>query len=178
MQTPVHDLPAQLSRFGAAERRVVGLFLERKPAARNVEGEPADATLGARAADRIASFGGSWTFLGLFGAVLFGWILLNVGRPQPFDPYPFILLNLVLSCVAAVQAPVILMSQNRQSEKDRLRAAADYEVNLKAEIEILALHEKLDELRDRAWRELLDMQQRQLALLERIEGAGRLPEAK
>ncbi len=91
--------------------------------------------------------------------------------PRPFDPYPFILLNLGLSCIAAVQAPIILMSQNRQNQKDRLNAAADYEVNMKAEMEILALHEKLDELREKAWRDLIEMQQRQLALLQKLEGA-------
>ena len=97
-------------------------------------------------------------------------MIYNTERPQPFDPYPFILLNLVLSCLAAVQAPVILMSQNRQAAKDRLDARLDYEVNLKAELEILALHEKLDLLREKAWSDLVALQERQLALLDRIEG--------
>ena len=105
-------------------------------------------TFGQRLADGVASFGGSWTFLISFGVVLLGWVGLNLllSRSAP-DPYPFIFLNLMLSMVAAVQAPVIMMSQNRQAAKDRLVTSHDYECNLKAEIEIMALHEKLDELR-------------------------------
>lgn len=104
-------------------------------------------TFGARAADAIASFGGSWTFIGLFVAVLAGWVVLNSWMlAKPFDPFPYILLNLMLSMVAALQAPVILMSQNRQAEKDRERADDDFEVNLKAELEIYELHEKIDRL--------------------------------
>jgi uncharacterized membrane protein len=125
-------------------------------------------TRGQRAADRVARFGGSWAFISLFGAVLAIWILFNVEVGHAFDPYPFILLNLVLSCVAAIQAPIILMSQNRQAEKDRLNAEADFAVNLKAEMEILALHEKLDELRETRWRELVAQQEQQLALLQRM----------
>ena len=121
--------------------------------------------------DQIAAFGGSWAFLGLFGALLVAWMLFNLDSRRPFDPYPFILLNLLLSCVAAMQAPIILMSQNRQAQKDRLNAAADYEVNMKAEMEILALHEKLDELREQAWRDLIELQQRQLTLLQKLEQA-------
>ena len=98
-------------------------------------------------------------------------MLFNIDSRRPFDPYPFILLNLLLSCVAAMQAPIILMSQNRQAQKDRLNAAADYEVNMKAEMEILALHEKLDELREKAWRDLIELQQRQLTLLQKLEQA-------
>jgi len=130
-------------------------------------------TLGQRTADRLAAFGGSWAFLGIFAATLLGWLILNTERARPFDPYPFILLNLVLSCLAAVQAPVILMAQNRQVVKDRLAARLDYEVNLKAELEILALHEKLDGLREKAWGELLALQQSQLALLARLEERSR-----
>lgn len=164
------DLQAGLAQLGDAERRVVGKFLQRKPVSHDVEVESrATESFGERAADRIASFGGSWAFIGLFGAFLSAWILFNLEQSKPFDPYPFILLNLILSCVAAAQAPVILMSQNRQAEKDRLHAHADYEVNLKAEMEILALHEKMDELRDKAWHDLLELQQRQLALLEKLE---------
>jgi uncharacterized membrane protein len=132
----------------------------------------AQLTLGQRMADRLAAFGGSWLFLGLFAATMLGWMIFNTERAQPFDPYPFILLNLVLSCLAAVQAPVILMSQNRQTEKDRHDARLDYEVNLKAELEILSLHEKLDALRQQAWHELLELQQRQLAVLAEIERRG------
>ena len=101
-------------------------------------------TFGQRLADRVASFGGSWTFILLFFSVMTVWIVLNVAAGQAFDPYPFILLNLVLSMLAALQAPVIMMSQNRQAAKDRLDAQHDYEINLKAEMEIMTLHTKMD----------------------------------
>jgi len=117
----------------------------------------------------VASFGGSWIFVGLFGATMLLWVALNAlllaTRGTTFDPYPFILLNLFLSMLAAVQAPIILMSQNRQSEKDRTHAEHDYEVNLKAELEIMLLHDKIDQLRERQWVELLEIQKQQLALL-------------
>jgi len=117
-------------------------------------------TFGERLADRIAAFGGSWTFLMLFGAAITAWVAINTlllvrTGQQPFDPYPFILLNLFLSLMAAIQAPVIMMSQNRQAAKDRVQAGHDYEVNLKAEIEIMALHEKMDELRQKDLKELI-----------------------
>jgi uncharacterized membrane protein len=129
-----------------------------------------DLTLGARLADRLADFGGSWTFITIFGAVLLGWVLLNTAvlAARPFDPYPFILLNLILSCLAAIQAPVIMMSQNRQEAKDRLRSQHDYQVNLKAELEIRHLHEKLDHLLSRQWERLVAIQQVQLDLLSEI----------
>ncbi len=95
------------------------------------------------------------------------WILRN-SRDGAFDPYPFILLNLVLSCLAALQAPVIMMSQNRQAERDRLEAHHDYEINLKAEMEVMSLHEKIDHLRDRQWADLIQLQTRQLEMLEKI----------
>jgi uncharacterized membrane protein len=108
------------------------------------------ATLGDRVADEVARFGGSWRFIFSFGFILLAWILLNtvllLGRPEPFDPYPFILLNLFLSMLAAIQAPVIMMSQNRQDSKDRVRSELDYQVNLKAELEVMQLHEKVDQL--------------------------------
>ncbi len=105
-------------------------------------------TLGERVADRVASFGGSWTFIGIFGFVLVVWMAVNAWllAGHPFDPYPFILLNLVLSCLAAIQAPVIMMSQNRQASKDRLKADLDYEINLKAELEVAQLHSKIDRM--------------------------------
>ncbi len=107
-------------------------------------------TLGQRVADRVATFGGSWTFIILFGAVLVTWVLVNsvLLAKRPFDPYPYILLNLVLSMVAAIQAPVIMMSQNRQAAKDRLKSDLDYEVNLKAELEVAQLHRKIDRLHE------------------------------
>jgi uncharacterized membrane protein len=127
---------------------------------------------GERLADRIATFGGSWSFILMFLAVLLGWIAWNSERAS-FDPYPFILLNLVLSCLAAMQAPVIMMSQNRMAAKDRLDARHDYEVNLKAEMEIMQLHGKLDELQQRAWSQLIELQQAQLEALQRIERTAR-----
>ncbi len=164
--------PALVAGLSDVERSVLGKFLNRETVVRDTEREQQERkTFGERATDRIAAFGGSWAFLGLFAALLVAWMLFNVDTQRPFDPYPFILLNLLLSCVAAMQAPIILMSQNRQAQKDRLNAAADYEVNMKAEMEILALHEKLDELREKAWRDLIEMQQRQLALLQKLEEA-------
>src|SRR5574338_834400 len=110
---------------------------------RQFEGE---LTFGERVSDKIADFGGSWKFIFIFGSILIIWITINSYflLSRPFDPYPFILLNLILSCIAAIQAPVIMMSQNRKEEKDRQRAINDYMVNLKAEIEIRNLHEKMD----------------------------------
>ena len=128
------------------DRRVLRHVAEHGTVARDLSQPESD--LGARIADRVAAFGGSWAFIGIFALVLLGWVALNtVILVTAIDPYPFVFLNLILSMLAAVQAPVIMMSQNRQAEKDRLAAAHDYEVNLKAEIEIMRLHEKLDELR-------------------------------
>src|SRR5437764_12111695 len=127
-------------------------------------------TFGERLSDRIASFGGSWRFISLFGAVLFGWIILNgiLLMNRGFDPYPFILLNLILSCLAAIQAPIIMMSQNRAEARDRLRGENDYKVNLKAELEIRHLHEKIDHLLRRQYNRLFEIQQIQIELLEEI----------
>jgi uncharacterized membrane protein len=127
-------------------------------------------TFGERLSDHIASFGGSWRFIILFGAVLFGWIILNAIflLNRGFDPYPFILLNLILSCLAAIQAPIIMMSQNRAEARDRLRAENDYKVNLKAELEIRHLHEKIDHLLSRQYNRLFEIQQIQIELLEEI----------
>ena len=127
-------------------------------------------TFGERLSDHIASFGGSWRFIILFGSVLFGWILLNAIflLNRGFDPYPFILLNLILSCLAAIQAPIIMMSQNRSEARDRLRAENDYKVNLKAELEIRHLHEKIDHLLRRQYNRLFEIQQIQVELLEEI----------
>jgi uncharacterized membrane protein len=126
-------------------------------------------TFGERLSDRIASFGGSWRFIITFGVVIVLWIAINVAllATRAFDPYPFILLNLILSCLAALQAPVIMMSQNRQAAKDRNDAKLDYEVNVRAETEIARLHEKIDQ-RDIEMRELLEINRRQLAVLERL----------
>jgi uncharacterized membrane protein len=128
-------------------------------------------TFGERLSDHIAEFGGSWKFLISFGAVLVIWIAINgiILVTRAFDPYPFILLNLILSCLAAVQAPIIMMSQNRAEARDRLRAENDYKVNLKAELEIRHLHEKLDHLLSRQYNRLFEIQQIQIELLEEIE---------
>ena len=127
-------------------------------------------TFGERLSDHIAEFGGSWKFLITFGAVLLIWIAVNgvILVTHAFDPYPFILLNLVLSCLAAVQAPIIMMTQNRAEARDRLRAENDYKVNLKAELEIRHLHEKLDHLLRRQYNRLFEIQQIQIELLEEI----------
>lgn len=127
-------------------------------------------TFGEWLSDRLATFGGSWRFLIIFACILFLWVLLNSVflLSRPFDPYPYILLNLVLSCLAAIQAPIIMMSQNRQEAKDRLRGAHDYQINLKAELEIRHLHQKIDHLLSRQWGRLVEIQEIQLELLEEI----------
>lgn len=127
-------------------------------------------TLGQRAADKIAEFGGSWRFIISFFAVLIVWISMNawfLGK-VPFDPYPFILLNLILSCLAAIQAPIIMMSQNRVEQKDRLRGENDYKINLKAELEIKLLHEKLDHLTFTQNKRIIEVQQMQIEYLDDI----------
>ena len=132
----------------------------------------AQSTFGQRVADRVASFGGSWHFIGLFLLFMMCWMVFNTEARHHFDPFPFILLNLILSCLAALQAPVIMMSQNRLSAKDRLDAQTDYEVNLRAEMQIESLHAKLDAHQEKAWAELLELQRRQLELLQQIAARG------
>ena len=157
----------------ARAQKVTRHIVARQHIARNVARDfDTPPTPGQRAADAVASFGGSWTFVGLFAAVMLVWVGLNayllMRHGSTFDPYPFILLNLFLSMLAAIQAPIILMSQNRQSEKDRISAEHDYEINLKAELEIMLLHEKIDLLRETQWQELLRLQDAQLDLLARL----------
>ena len=152
----------QLTQF---ERAVLSRALSREHWSRDPQTYDAAATVGQRLADRVASFGGSWTFIGLFAVMMVSWMALNQEMETPFDAYPYILLNLVLSCLAALQAPVIMMSQNRQAARDRLDARNDYEVNLRAEMEIVAVHTKLDLLREQEWsriRGALEQQQRAL----------------
>lgn len=129
-------------------------------------------TFGQRMSDRIAQFGGSWTFIILFVIIFVLWVAVNSAALlfQPFDPYPYILLNLILSCLAAFQAPIIMMSQNRQEAKDRVRATHDYQVNLKAELEIRQLHQKIDHLLSHQWERLVEIQEVQLELLGEIRG--------
>jgi uncharacterized membrane protein len=131
------------------ERNVLQSFEARRPISRDAaEIEEAEAGFGDRLADRVAAIGGSWGFIMGFGVVLFGWMLINTGILAhwnlSFDPYPYIFLNLILSMLAAIQAPIIMMSQNRASDRDRVAASHDYEVNLRAELEIMRLHEKID----------------------------------
>lgn len=127
-------------------------------------------TLGQRMADKVASFGGSWSFIIAFGTFIFIWIVSNVVflLNKGFDPYPFILLNLILSCIAAIQAPIIMMSQNRQEEKDRERSKKDYMINLKSELEIRTLHEKIDHLIMHQQYELLEIQKVQIDMMKDI----------
>ena len=148
------DLPAR-------ERHVIERVAKRIAVSRDVGTSfEENRSFGERLADRIAAFGGSWRFLMLFGLAIAVWVVINgvllvKAEAGPFDPYPFILLNLFLSLVAAIQAPIIMMSQNRQAARDRVQASHDYEVNLKAEIEIMALHEKMDELRQKDLQDLI-----------------------
>jgi uncharacterized membrane protein len=148
-------LERDFSEIPARERRVIERVAKRVAISR----DPADieeSTFGQRLADKVASFGGSWTFLIIFASILVAWVALNLlMAANAFDPYPYILLNLFLSMLASIQAPIIMMSQNRQSAKDRVQATHDYEVNLKAEIEIMALHDKLDEIRTKDLAELI-----------------------
>jgi uncharacterized membrane protein len=160
-------------QLGEREKKVARHLADRSHISRNIAQDFVEQlTFGQRLADKVAAFGGSWTFISIFAIVLVIWVFLNsfilITYNETFDPYPYILLNLVLSMLAAIQAPVILMSQNRQAYKDRLSAEHDYEVNLKAELEIMALHEKIDLLREKQWVELITIQQEQLGLLGRL----------
>lgn len=177
VETAVADVDAIVRRFGAAERAVIAKLAHRLPVTRDTEQEfSQQLTLGDRVADQVARFGGSWPFIWLFLTLMAAWMLLNEEGSRPFDPYPFILLNLVLSCLAALQAPIIMMSQNRQAVRDRLEAKNDYEVNLKAELEILGLHEKVDRLHVEQWKEIFAIQERQIELLRSLEN--RMNEAR
>ncbi|MCW5647430.1 MAG: DUF1003 domain-containing protein [Sphingopyxis sp.] len=166
MNADVHasDLALRLlgrtyGELDAEERRVIGAIAAHRPTSRDAADiDDAEASFGARLSDRVAAIGGSWGFIILFTLVLLGWMLLNsevlAHWGMAFDPYPFIFLNLMLSTLAAVQAPIIMMSQNRAAAKDRMAASLDYEINLRAELEIMRLHHKID------------------ALVEQVEGLG------
>jgi uncharacterized membrane protein len=177
MSNHIEDLTAKFLKTchnaRESEHRVVDRLTKRIHISKNFHKEFEDGlSFGDRLADRIAAFGGSWTFIIIFLSLLVLWIIVNTliltHMWQPFDAYPFIFLNLVLSMIAALQAPVIMMSQNRHSAQDRAAAEHDYEVNLKAELEILALHQKVDTLREQQWVELVQMQQEQIKLLARL----------
>jgi uncharacterized membrane protein len=166
-------LDTGLDKLSERERRVITRVAERSQISRDVNTAfDEKQTFGDRLADRVAKFGGSWTFIILFLGTLVAWTVLNsivlAWYSTPFDPYPYIFLNLMLSMLAALQAPVILMSQNRQATRDRLAAGHDYEVNLKAELEIMGLHEKLDQIRSQHLEELLRTQQEQIGLLTQL----------
>jgi len=163
--------------YSDLDREVAESIARQETIAENTEDDFEEhRTLGERFSDNLASFGGSWAFLISFGFVLVIWMATNglMGDAKAFDPYPFILLNLVLSCIAAVQAPIIMMSQKRQESKDRLRSLNDYQVNLKAELEIRHLHEKMDHLVTRQWQRLAEIQQVQLEMLQEAQ----LPKAR
>jgi uncharacterized membrane protein len=155
------------------EKEVLHSLQEHEILTTNPEEEfQADLTAGEKLSDRISTFGGSWTFISIFGAVLVTWMLVNtfVLLMRSFDPFPYILLNLVLSCLAAVQAPIIMMSQKRQESRDRLRGIRDYQVNLKAELEIRHLHQKVDHLLSHQWERLVKIQEIQMELINELRG--------
>jgi uncharacterized membrane protein len=174
------DLGVQ--ELSARERRMIEGIAARHAISRNINQEfDRQRSFGDRLSDRVAEVGGSWSFIVGFGAVILLWMALNGWAmvrwgASPFDPYPFIFLNFILSLVAALQAPVIMMSQNRQADKDRLAAAHDYEVNLKAEVEILALHDKLDQIRAQELKALLERVEMMVSRIE-AEQAGSNPAA-
>ena len=161
-------LERERGEISELERQVVASLAREETVARDIETAWAGKrTTGERVADFVADFGGSWHFILSFFFILLAWIGFNLWVVRTvFDPYPFILLNLVLSCLAAIQAPIIMMSQKRQEAKDRLRSENDYRVNLKAELEIRHLHEKLDHLINRQWERLAEIQQIQLEIME------------
>jgi len=164
-------LEEELGELTALDQEVIDSLHQHELLSSNISAEfDRRLTFGERLADKLAEFGGSWTLIISFGVVLVFWIILNavVLVSRAFDPYPFILLNLVLSCLAALQAPVIMMSQNRVEARDRLRAENDYKVNLKAELEIRHLHEKLDHLLRQQWNRFFEIQQIQIELLENL----------
>jgi uncharacterized membrane protein len=178
MNQKVDEISEKLFRtkyeqLGEQEKKVAHHLAERIHISRNVVKDFSEQqTFGQRMADKVATFGGSWVFITIFAVVMVAWVFLNsfvlIRYSESFDPYPYILLNLFLSMLAAIQAPIILMSQNRQAYKDRLSAEHDYEVDLKAELEIMTLHEKIDLLREKQWSELISIQQKQLSLLSQL----------
>ena len=163
-------LNKKLGNLTEVEKQVIQSVSKNTMISTEVEEDEQEITFGQKLADKVAEFGGSWGFIIFFMTFLVAWILLNVFwlSNHGFDPYPFILLNLILSCIAAIQAPVIMMSQNRQEEKDRERAKKDYKINLKSELEIRELHEKIDHLIIHYQQDLLEIQKTQIDLLENI----------
>ncbi|MES2557323.1 MAG: DUF1003 domain-containing protein [Bacteroidota bacterium] len=161
----------ELGEITDAERTVIQSITDRKIVSGNLDDDDSEgSTFGQRVADNVATFGGSWTFIISFGVFLLLWIASNIIllSNKGFDPYPFILLNLILSCIAALQAPVIMMSQNRREAKDRERAKNDYMINLKSELEIRMLHEKIDHLTIHQHEQIMEMQEQQATLLKQL----------
>jgi len=164
-------LVKEIGELTELEKTVLDSVNKNKTLTDKIDGDAGkELTTGQRIADKVASFGGSWTFIILFGVFILIWISVNVFwlLNKAFDPYPFILLNLILSCIAALQAPVIMMSQNRQEEKDRDRSKKDYMINLKSELEIRTLHEKIDHLIMDQQQELLEFQKIQIDMMNDI----------
>ena len=166
-------LAKELGELSDLEQRVLASFRNNSTLTDKIADsgdESVTLTFGQKIADKVAAFGGSWTFILSFCFFLFVWIAINVVwfHNQGFDPYPYILLNLILSCVAALQAPIIMMSQNRQEEKDRARSKSDYMINLKSELEIRMLHEKIDHLIMHQQEELLEIQKVQIDMMQDI----------
>lgn len=161
-------LEDERGELGTLDKEVLQSLADGELVAQSPDSVEERMTFGDRMSDRVATFGGSWTFILSFLAVLIVWMALNASALlfKAFDPYPFILLNLVLSCVAALQAPIIMMSQRRQESKDRLRAENDYRVNLKAELEVRLLHDKIDHQLSHQWQRLAELQEIQIELLE------------
>ena len=169
-------LESEKGELSSLDRDVLASMREHELIAGDAGVQPEDArTFGEELSDRLAKFGGSWLFISSFVAVLLVWVVINsvALMNRPFDPYPFILLNLILSCLAALQAPIIMMSQNRQEDKDRQRAEYDYRINLKAELEIRQLHEKIDHLLSQQWQRLVEIQQIQMELMAEMKGHSR-----
>ncbi len=168
VQKVLEEEKGELSSF---DKEVLDSIINKDLLSKNVSQDfDEKLTFGERLSDKIAQFGGSWKFITIFGLFLFIWMAINVVvlTIHPFDPYPFILLNLILSCIAAIQAPIIMMSQNRQEDKDRKRATHDYQVNLKAEIEIRQINDKMDHLMMQQGQKMLEIQEIQIELMEEI----------
>lgn len=163
-------LSAEIGALSELEKNVISSLKEDKSFVSTVEDEDETRNLGQKIADKVADFGGSWTFIISFMVFIGFWIGSNVYilMNKGFDPYPFILLNLILSCIAALQAPVIMMSQNRQEEKDRNRAKKDYMINLKSELEIRMIHDKIDHLIMHQQQELIEIQKVQIEMMNDI----------
>jgi uncharacterized membrane protein len=165
-------LQKEIGELTLLEKKVVDTLMDKSTISDKIEENTIgdSITFGQRLADKVASFGGSWTFIVSFGIFITIWISLNILflQSNSFDPFPFILLNLILSCIAALQAPVIMMSQNRQEEKDRERSKKDYMINLKSELEIRILHEKIDHLMIHQQQDLIEIQEVQIDMMNDI----------